>query len=81
LQGNCFLAFVSFDCFSVFFGLLVVGESIIDPATIAHLKNEEGFYEVRKMNGWHLSVEKKFLEKIDVLEARLAALTQQFGVD
>jgi hypothetical protein len=57
------------------------GATIIDPDTISHLRNADGFYDLGKMNGWHLSVQKKLLERIDTLEQKLDVLIRGTGAD
>jgi hypothetical protein len=47
------------------------GNEIIDPKTLNHLRSEGGFYDTAKMDGWHISVQKKLLERIEALEKKL----------
>jgi len=53
------------------------GKAIIDPESITHLKDEGGFYDSAKMDGWHISVQKKLLDRIELLETKLSRLTEQ----
>jgi hypothetical protein len=55
----------------------VDGQDIIDPDSIPHLVNPDGFFEVSQMNGWHLSAQKKLLEEIDSLRAELNEVKAQ----
>jgi hypothetical protein len=59
---------------------LVDGKIVFDPETTRFLRNEEGFYSLCDLTGWHISVQRKLLEKIDSLEQKLEVLTRK-GVD
>ncbi len=50
------------------------GKEILDPEALAHLKDEHGFYDMAKMDGWHISVQKRLLERIEMLEKHLSQL-------
>lgn len=50
------------------------GKQILDPETLSHLKNDNGFYSLEKMDGWHISVQKRLLEKIEYLEKEVIKL-------
>jgi hypothetical protein len=41
------------------------GQDVIDPETTRHLIDDHGFYESSRMDGWHLSVQRKMVEKLD----------------
>lgn len=41
------------------------GKEVVDPETIKYLLDDHGFYESSRMDGWHLSVERKMVEKLD----------------
>jgi hypothetical protein len=47
----------------------ITGKTVFDSKSLKHLEDEDGFYSIGNMNGWHLSVQKKLLEKIDKLES------------
>jgi hypothetical protein len=51
------------------------GKQVYDPETLKHLKNADGFYSQDRMDGWHISIEKRLLEKIEMLEQRIGELT------
>jgi hypothetical protein len=53
------------------------GNKIIDPETINHLRTDGGFYDTAKMDGWHISVQKKLLERIEALEEKLSAIASE----
>ncbi len=53
------------------------GKEIIDPDTIKHLLDGDGFCEVGKVNGWHLSVQRKMVEKFDENDAVNAELQKR----
>ena len=48
--------------------------SVIDPECLKHLEDENGFFSLGKINGWHFSIQKKLLEEIDALKQELAEL-------
>jgi hypothetical protein len=48
------------------------GKDILNPETLTHLKDENGLYDMAKMDGWHISVEKRLLERIEALEKQLS---------
>ena len=41
------------------------GKDVIDPETTKHLIDDYGFYESCGLDGWHLSVQRKVVEKLD----------------
>jgi hypothetical protein len=53
------------------------GNKIIDPETLNHLKTEGGFYDSAKMDGWHICIQKKLLERIEALEEKLLAIARE----
>ena len=55
------------------------GKEIIDPKTINHLRSEGGFYDTAKMDGWHISVQKKLLERLETLEEKLSVIANAGG--
>ena len=52
------------------------GKDVIDPESITYLKDEGGFYDAAKVDGWHISVQKKLLERIEMLETKLSQLVK-----
>ena len=50
------------------------GNEIIDPETLNHLKGENGFYDIAKMDGWPICVEKRLLDRIEKLENQLSKI-------
>jgi hypothetical protein len=57
------------------------GNEIIDPETLNHLKSESGFYDTAKMDGWHICVEKRLLDRIEKLENQLSKIINGVKID
>ena len=55
------------------------GRQIHDPETLTHLKDADGFYSQERMDGWHISIQKRLLARIETLEKEVKKLTGLLG--
>jgi hypothetical protein len=71
---SSFDAYNDFDLIRKMKTAQVDGKDIIDPETTKHLIDDHGFYESSKIDGWHLSVQRKMVQKFDENDAVNAEL-------